>query len=208
VTTLLITLAVLVQQDPAKVEADSKLNNLRITLDFKDSPLEQVVDYLREVSGLNVFVDAKVAEKQIRVSLKVAEISLRSIFALMLKPHGCEIMFREGVVMLMTKEDVADRTVKMELYDCRDILHPIVDFPGVDIVLAVDQAGVIGNIEAGPEYAEIPIAELVRAHTGGKTWDENPKASVNLQNGLLVVRQTPEVHRQIVRLLNLLRANK
>jgi hypothetical protein len=67
---------------------------------------------------------------------------------------------------------------------------------------------VIGNIEAGPEYAEIPIAELVRAHTGGKTWDENPKASVNLQNGLLVVRQTPEVHRQIVRLLNLLRANK
>jgi type II secretory pathway component GspD/PulD (secretin) len=208
VTTLMIALAVLVQQDPAKAEADAKLNNLRITLDFKDSPLEQVVDYLREVSGLNVFVDAKVAEKQIRVSLKVTEISLRSIFALMLKPHGCEIMFREGVVMLMTREDVADRTVKMELYDCRDILHPIIDFPGVDIVLAVDSAGVIGNIEAGPEYAEIPIAELVRAHTGGKTWDENPKASVNLQNGLLVVRQTPEVHRQIVRLLNLLRANK
>jgi type II secretory pathway component GspD/PulD (secretin) len=204
----MLALAALAQQDPAQVETESKLANLKITLDFKDAPLEQVVDYLREISGINVFVDAKVAEKQIRISLKVTEISLKSIFALMLRPHGCETMFREGVLMLMTKEDVADRTVKMELYDCRDILYPIAHFPGVDIQLAVDQAGVVGGIVDTVESADIPIAELVRAHTGGKTWDENPKASVNLQNGLLVVRQTPEVHRQIRRLLDLLRRNK
>ena len=206
--TLTLALAALLQQDPAKLEVENKLSNLRITLDFKDAPLESVVDYLREISGLNVFVDSKVAEKQIRVSLKVTEISLRSIFALMLRPHGCETMFREGVLMLMTKEDVADRTIKMELYDCRDILHPIVDFPGVEITLSVDGPGAGFVPDPGAETSEIPIAELVRAHTGGKTWDENPKASVNLQNGLLVVRQTPEVHRQVVRLLNLLRVNK
>ena len=206
--TLTLALAALLQQDPAKLEVESKLTNLKITLDFKDSPLEAVVDYLREISGLNVFVDAKVAEKQIRVSLKVTEISLRSIFSLMLRPHGCETMYRDGVVMLMTKEDVADRTVKMELYDCRDILHPIIDFPGVEIMLAVDGSGTDFGATVVAEPVEVPIAELVRAHTGGKSWDDNPKFSVNLQNGLLVVRQTPEVHRQIVRLLNLLRANK
>jgi type II secretory pathway component GspD/PulD (secretin) len=208
VITLTLALAALLQQDPAKLEVESKLTNLKITLDFKDSPLEAVVDYLREISGLNVFVDAKVAEKQIRVSLKVTEISLRSIFSLMLRPHGCETMYRDGVVMLMTKEDVADRTVKMELYDCRDILHPIIDFPGVEIMLAVDGSGTDFGATVVAEPVEVPIAELVRAHTGGKSWDDNPKFSVNLQNGLLVVRQTPEVHRQIVRLLNLLRANK
>lgn len=206
--TLTLALAALLQQDPAKLEVESKLSNLKITLDFKDSPLESVVDYLREISGLNVFIDAKVAEKDIRVSLKVTEISLRSIFSLLLRPHGCEILYREGVVMLMTKEDVADRTIKMELYDCRDILHPIVDFPGVEIMLAVDGSGTFTGIPEEPPGGEIPIAELVRAHTGGTSWDDNPKASVNLQNGLLVVRQTPQVHRQIVRLLNLLRANK
>ena len=207
-TTLATVLALLVQQDPAKTEVESKLSNLKVTLDFKDAPLDHAVDYLREISGINVFVDAKVAEKQIRVSLKVTEISLRSIFSLMLRPHGADIMYRDGVVMLMTREDIAYRTLKMELYDCRDILHPIIDFPGVDIVLAVDGSGVINTIADDTGGGEIPIAELVRAHTGGKSWDENPKASVNLQNGLLVVRQTPEVHRQVVRLLNLLRANK
>ena len=207
--TMLATLLLLaLQKDPALAEAEAKLNSLRLSLDFKDAPLETVVDYLREISALNLFVDRKVADKQIRVNLKVTEIALKSVFALMLKPHDCGTMFKDGVLMVMTKEDIADRTVKMQIFDCRDILHPIQDFPGVDIQLAVDSAG-IGVVDGGGvEASEVPIAELVRAHTGGKSWDENPKFSVALQNGLLVVKQTPDVLRQITRLLDMLRRNK
>jgi type II secretory pathway component GspD/PulD (secretin) len=207
--TMLATLLLLaLQRDPAQAEAEGKLNNLKISLDFKDAPLETVVDYLREISALNLFVDRKVADKQIRVSLKVTEIALKSVFALMLKPHDCGTMFKDGVLMVMTKEDIADRTVKMQIFDCRDILHPIQDFPGVEIMLAVD-GGVIANpIVDDAGASEVPIAELVRAHTGGKSWDENPRFSVALQNGLLVVKQTPDVLRQITRLLDMLRRNK
>ena len=206
ITTLLL---LALQKDPALVETEAKLNNLKITLDFKDAPLETVVDYIREIADMNLFIDAKVAEKQIKVSLKVSEISLRSVFSLALKPHDCGTYFKDGVLMIMTLPDIADRTVKMEIYDCRDILHPIQDFPGVEFVLQVDGSGIGPVIDPGNgDAGEIPIAELVRAHTGGKTWDENPKFSIALQNGLLVVKQTPEVHRQIVRLLNMLRRNK
>jgi type II secretory pathway component GspD/PulD (secretin) len=194
-------------QDNVKGEYESKLNNIKVTLDFTNAPLDAVVDYLREISGMNIFVDNKVREKQIVISIKVNEISLRSIFKLMLSPQNCDVMFKDGVLQIMTKEDVADKTMKMEIYDCRDILHPIAQFPGVDIALG-DQAGVIVQDTADDGGGEIPIEEMVRAHTGGRSWEENNKAVCRMQNGLLVIKNTPEVHKQVRRLLDLLRANK
>ena len=206
ITTLLL---LALQKDPAQVETEAKLSNLKITLDFKDAPLETVVDYIREIADMNLFIDAKVAEKQITVSLKVSEISLRSVFSLALKPHDCGTYFKDGVLMIMTLPDIADRTVKMQIYDCRDILHPIQDFPGVEFVLQVDGSGIGPVIDPGAgDAGEIPIAELVRAHTGGKTWDENPNASITLTNGILVVSQSKRVHEEIKRFVNLLRQFK
>jgi hypothetical protein len=194
-------------QDARRGEAEARMRNLKLTLDFNNAPIDQVVDYLREVSGLNLFVDVKVREKAIVVTLKVAELTLGSVLKLMLQPHGCDVMYREGVVMLMTREDVADRTMRMEVYDCRDILYPIQHFPGVDIDISAG-AGVAVVSPTEDVGGEMPIEELVRTHTGGRSWEENPKAVLRLNNGLLVVKNTPEVHRQVRRVLDLLRSNK
>ncbi|MBV8879676.1 MAG: hypothetical protein JO332_06930 [Planctomycetaceae bacterium] len=195
-------------QDNVKAEYEGKLNNIKVTLDFQNAPIDQVVDYLREISGLNIFVDGKVRDKNLVVSLKVTEISLRSIFGLILKPHNCDILFKDGVLQLMTKEDVADKTMKMEIYDCRDILYPVTNFPGIDLDLNANGPGVVVTPDMGDTGSEIPIEEMVRSHTGGRSWEENPKAVVKMQNGLLVIKNTPEVHKQVRRLLDLLRANK
>ena len=205
--TFVLAATLALAQDNTKSEYESKLNNIKVTLDFQNTPLDQVVDYLREISGLNIFVDSKVRDKNIVVSLKVTEISLRSIFSLMLKPQGCGVMFRDGVLQLMLKEDIADKTMRMEIYDCRDILYPIQQFPGIDLDLSTI-SGVIATPAEDPVGGEMPIEELVRAHTGGRSWEENSKASIKMQNGLLVIKNTPEVHQQVRRLLDLLRANK
>lgn len=194
-------------QDNTKAEYEGKLNNIKVTLDFQNAPIDQIVDYLREISGMNIFTDAKVREKNLVISLKVNEISLRSIFSLMLKPHNCDILFKDGVLQIMTREDVADKTMRMEIYDCRDILYPISNFPGVDIDLGT-LAGVVTTPPDDVAGSEIPIEEMVRAHTGGRSWEENQKAVCKMQNGLLVIKNTPEVHKQVRRLLDLLRANK
>ena len=204
--TLMLAAALALAQDTTKSEYESKVNNIKVSLDFQNAPIDQVVDYLREISGLNIFVDTKVRDKQIVVSLKVQELTLKSIFSLMLKPHGCDIMFKDGVLQVLLETDKADRTMKMEIYDCRDILYPIQQFPGVDLDL-----GTVGVLVQPPDEAaggEMPIEEMVRTHTGGRSWEENPKAVVKLQNGLLVIKNTPEVHKQVRRLLDLLRANK
>ncbi|HVE40420.1 MAG TPA: hypothetical protein VNM14_11060 [Planctomycetota bacterium] len=205
--TFVLAAVLALAQDNTKSEYESKLNNIKVTLDFQNSPIDQVVDYLREISGLNIFVDSKVRDKNIVVSLKVTEISLKSIFSLMLKPQGCGVLFKDGVLQLMLDSDIADKTMKMEIYDCRDILYPIQQFPGIDLDLSTI-SGVVMTPADDATGSEMPIEELVRAHTGGRSWEENSKASIKMQNGLLVIKNTPEVHKQVRRLLDLLRANK
>src|SRR5436189_3901341 len=125
VTALLLGGSLARAQDNLKAEYEGKLNNIKVTLDFQNAPIDAIVDYLREISGLNIFIDTKVRDKNLVISLKVTEISLRSIFGLMLKPHNCDILVKDGVLMLLPKEVVADLTMKMEIYDCRDILYPV-----------------------------------------------------------------------------------
>ncbi len=194
-------------QDKVRQETEAKLKSVRVTLDFRNAPLEAVTDYLREIAAINLVLDPKVREKNIVVTLKVSEIALGSALTLILKPHACGVLFRDGVLQVLPQDRIDDLTLRMELYDCRDILYPIRDFPGVDFVLS-EGLGVTTVPDIDPEGATFAIEELVKAHTGAKSWDENPKVSCRLQNGILVVKQTPEVHRQVVRLLNLLRRFK
>jgi hypothetical protein len=205
--TMILAIAMALAQDGKRDEVEAKLRNLKVTLDFKETPLETVVDYLREISDLNIFVDEKVKEKNIVVSLKVSDVSVKGIFGLMLGRHDCDTMFRDGVLRVMTKPDVADGTIKMQIYDCRDVLYPIADFPGVDIDLGDAGKLVFNQPDPGDERV-VPIEEMVRAHTGGRSWEENQKCVCQMTNGLLVIKNTPQVHGQVVRLLDMLRRNK
>ena len=195
-------------QDQDRARAEAKLRNMKVTLDFQNSPLPTVIDYLREISGLNLFIDHAVVEMEITITMKVQEISLKSVLSLMLAPQGCEAIYHEGVIQVMRSEDVRDRTLVLELYDVRDILHPIKDFPGVDISLSTEMIGTtIDMQDFGDSRESFPIEELIRAHCGDGEWDDG-STSVSLQNGILMVRHRPKVHREVTRLLNLLRANK
>jgi type II secretory pathway component GspD/PulD (secretin) len=69
--------------------------------------------------------------------------------------------------------------------------------------------------EAKPEEAEpVPVVleaerliELIRATIDPQSWNENPDATINVQHGTLVVKQSREVHDQIRSLLSDLRAS-
>ena len=188
-----------------KAEIENKLRGLRITLDFKNATLQAVADYIREIADVNLVVSNKVEGKGDDISIKVQDISLKSVLSLVLKPKGLTYVIRDGVLMLTTIED-ANEDVIMEIYDVRDLLYPIKDFPGVDISLASDSIGTTA-LDSGSETEGLvmPLEEIVKAHSGGKTWEENPKAACSLQNGLLVIKQTREVHKQVRRLIGKLR---
>jgi type II secretory pathway component GspD/PulD (secretin) len=184
-------------------EIESKLATRRVSMDFKDVSVDQVLEFMREVSGLN-FVHSLSSNDDRKTSFKAKDITLKGALSLMLKPLGLVYRVRDGYVEILTKEK-ADQDVVMELYDLRDLLYVARDFPGADFTLDPNAPGGMFVEPEPPAPAELPVEELIKTHTGGKSWEENPRASIGLQNGILVVRQTREVHLQIRRLIAQLR---
>jgi hypothetical protein len=89
------------------------------------------------------------------------------------------------------------------MYDVRDLLVKIQDFPGPKVELTsptgtrADMGMVVTLGDGRPPMTEEFITEMVKNNTGDRTWEENPNASITLANGLLVVSQSRRVHEEI-----------
>jgi len=207
------------ESDPRKAEAVNRINTMRVSVDFTNTPLEEAIGFLRDFTGLNILVDAEVyknqSEEQLKITLKVKELSLKSVLKLMLGSRELTAMYKEGVVLVVPRSKI-DKAVTLQLYDVRDLLVKIQDFVGPKVELASPQKGSQGPLVGGVFTIDEPhsviteefITEMVKQNTGDKTWDENPNASMNLANGVLVVSQSKKVHEEIKRFINLLRQFK
>jgi hypothetical protein len=220
----LLALPVLAQEersesDPRRQEVLNKLNTMRITVDFANVTLEEAIGYLRDFSGLNIIVDAEVyknqSEDQLKVTLKVKDLLLKSILKLMLNSRELTAMYKEGVVLVVPKGKI-DKAVTLQLYDVRDLLVKIQDFAGPKVELVAPSKGGGGPLTGATFSLEEPkstiteefITDMVKQNTGDKSWDENPNASITLTNGVMVVTQSKRVHEEIKRFINLLRQFK
>jgi hypothetical protein len=205
--------------DPHKEGILNKLNTMRVTVDFKDTPLDEVLNYLRDFTGLNIVVDPEVSTKftldQLKVTLRVNDLLLKSTLKLMLGSRELAALYKDGVILIVPKGRI-DKAVSLQLYNVQDLLAKIQDFPGPRVELVSPQAGgggLAGAIfvppdDTPPKITEEFILETVKRHTGEKNWDENPNASITLTNGMLVVSQSRRVHEEIRKLLHLLRQFK
>lgn len=191
-----------VLQDSDREAAENRLHSMKITLDFKGAELETIVEYLRDMTDLNFVVDKAAKEKLPTVSITVKDVSVRSALSLLLKPNGLAVIWKEGVLWITTPDQAP---IVLEIYDVRDLLHPLEDMPGVEIDLSPTGLGATINAGLAAPQPVLPLDEILKAHTGGKSWEENSKVSLKLQNGLLVVKQTKEVHAQIRRLIDQIR---
>jgi len=205
--------------DPQKSEILNKLNTMRISVDFKDQTLDDALGFLRDFSGLNLVVDAevytKVSEDQLKVTLRVKDLLLKSTLKLMLNSRELTATYKDGVILIVPKGKV-DKAVTLQIYDVRDLLVKIPDFVGPKVELVSPTAGGGGPL-AGAQFTidepkstitEDFITEMVKSNTGDRSWDENPNASITLANGMLIVSQSGRVHGEIKRLINLLRQFK
>ncbi|MBI3857421.1 MAG: hypothetical protein HY293_17175 [Planctomycetes bacterium] len=205
--------------DPRKQEVLNKLNTMRVSVDFANQTLEEAVAFLRDFTGINIIVDAEVyknqSEDQLKVTLKVKDLLLKSVLKLVLSSRELTAMYKEGVVLIVPKGKV-DKAVTLQLYDVRDLLVKIQDFAGPKVELVSPQKGGGGPLTGATFSLEEPrstiteefITDMIKQNTGDKSWDENPNASITLTNGVLVVSQSKRVHEEIKRFVNLLRQFK
>ncbi|HLY09749.1 MAG TPA: tetratricopeptide repeat protein, partial [Planctomycetota bacterium] len=185
-----------------------KLHSIRITIDMQNAPLTAIVDYIREISGLNIHISGIDNPDAEMISFKVQDIVLDGALRLMLQPRNKAYMVRDGVV-LITTADALKKRVKLDLYDVQDLTYGMADFPGVDISLANDSIGtaVAAGEEAKQQFTGEDLANLIKNTIHKDQWEEADGKSIQFQNGLLIVRNSVEMHKQIRKFLSDLRAS-
>jgi len=194
-------------QDEESKSLRAKLRTIRLDVDFSKVSVKDFIDYLREAAGINIVLSPKAAEVQTALTIKAKDVTIQSLLRLLLKPVQLGYKVEDGVLLIVRESDLKSE-VRLEIIDVRDLLMPIQDFPGGEITLATDSLGANFNPAVDEAPKEFPIVDLIKAHTGSKSWDENSRTSLGLMNGLLFVRQTEDVIQQIRKVLDTLRRFK
>lgn len=207
------------QHDPTYRTISERLRTVRVSLDFTDSPLEDVIQFLRSVINVNLLVDPEVFKKhnrdELKVTLQVKDLAAENALNLILSFHKLSRQYRDGV-LLITLQERLDETVYLAVYDVRDLAFVIRDFPGPKIALNAPQ----GQQGVGTQFTESTekekselsdpqrLMELIKTNSAGKSWETNPKCSISMIGGLLVVNQTRSGQAEVSRLLWLLRMSR
>ncbi len=205
--------------DEKKQEVLRKLSSQRISLDFEETFLEEIVDYLRSATGLNIIIHQDVlqrhGEDELRFTIRLKNLRLKSALKLLLGMRNLTAIYREGVLVIVPR-DAVNQAVITRVYDVRDLLFKIRDFPGPSVELAGPGGGsgaLTGATFTIDEEGDSPITEdfiteIITTNTAGNSWDENENVAITLVNGLLIVTQSGKAHREVQKLLNLLRQFK
>ncbi|HPY74187.1 MAG: hypothetical protein KBC30_06365 [Planctomycetes bacterium] len=194
-----------------------RLESETMDMDFTEAPLPEVVDYLRNTTGINIIIDPEVfkeypEEDSLKVDLTLNKAKISSILNLILSLKDLAYRITNGVLVISTKKRIVDKPV-LRLYNVRDLTGKLKDFPGLNMSLSTDErdettisGALLGQEETGREAAitEEQLTELIKSNIAKASWDLGD-CSIETRHGTLIVRQVEDVHQQIDSLLNDLR---
>ena len=122
------------------LEVRAQLQSRRVSLEFdKEDPLD-ALDHLRELSGVNLVISAKVRklfeEEDLKATLKVQKIRLVNALELFLKGLHEDLAYgyRNGVLMVVLRDEWKS-VHYLQVYPVGDLLHKPKDFPAPKLTL-------------------------------------------------------------------------
>ncbi len=178
----------------------------RIEVDFQGNQLENVIVYLRDVTGASVlvqwpFLNAAGVAQDTPITMQLKSVSARQALDFVLEQaSGPDVELGhaiiDGVVVINVKDrlpSVAERT-EIRMYNCRDLIESTSRKTGFG-----DPAPVSERV--------VMLMDLIRASIEPDAWHARGglTGSMNEYNGLLVIRHTPETHERIAEFLDQLR---
>jgi hypothetical protein len=161
----------------------------KVDLDFTDTPLEEVVEYLKNRCKIEVVIDTRALgevgiETTKPVTKSVHNRPLRSALNLMLKEHGLTWTIQEGVLLVTTPEQ-ADYYMSTKVYDVSDL-----------VVCRGE------HDELWDDYDT--LTDTIKATLIPTGWDEPSGSMTGVSLGrakVLIINHTYQVHCQIADLL-------
>lgn len=194
-------------------DALARLGRLRCDIDFREMSLEDAVDFVSKVGRMNAIVSPALRVKGLdgipKLTLKLKDVSLRQVAELVAKFSGTKLAVRDGVLLFTTPEEARGEPV-LQIYTLSDLTFKLRNFPGPDIQIHLKGVEFEPEKEsdvASPFDDPETVIALIKKMTGDGTWEDDD-VSIAGDERRLVVRQYPAVHKEIRRLLAVLRAAK
>lgn len=199
------------------IDIQNKLESQQITLNFDQTPFNEAVDFLRDITGLNFVVTREAQDlvdgEQVEVSLRLRDISLKNAMVLMLASNeSLRYRIEDGVIKIGTEEDTAEE-LALEFYDVNEIVQVPPDFPAPELGLNLASGGGSGGVAGGVlsfddeeedtsvGFEPDKLIELIENKLG----EEDEDGSVEYSAGILIVRKSLRGHEKIIQLLDALR---
>lgn len=196
---------------------------------FEAIGFEAVVDFLRDLQGLNIHVNWKALEaagidRDTEITTKLRDVRFEKALGLILDDVGggdipLGYVIDEGVIQISTRDDLNRKTVT-RVFDIRDLIVRIPQFGGApSLELASTESGgeggtgtdIWGDDEDEDDEEDVPgrhelitqIMDLLRQTIDPDSWRENGGSVGSLRelNGQLIVTQTGSAQRQLLDLL-------
>jgi hypothetical protein len=213
--------APVVAADPASARTAEKLKK-PATVSFNGQALSDVIDFLRDVTGVDFLVQWNQLEAAGMTREQPVTIGLRepapveAVLSLMFRTLPVKLRYEidKGVVVIGTVEDVVTAAPEVtRVYDVRDLVSVSLNAvapPGPGLAPGPDGGG--GGGGGGGDAALLPahveqLIKLITSTIQPESWRDagGTSGSITAFKGKLVVKATEAAHKEVAQLLEMLR---
>lgn len=118
----------------AAEQMQRRLDNQRISLNFDDTPFNEAVDFLRDVTGLNIVITTKAKEltdNAPKLKLKLKDVKVRNALELLISQADAQLRYgiKNGVLQIGVNDDWKGSHLILEVIEIKDLVYRPPDFP-------------------------------------------------------------------------------
>jgi hypothetical protein len=164
---------------------------------LRDNDLTTAIDFLKEQHGIEIWIDeAQVSPNDIKVTLETSNASLRSVLNLLLESNGLAYIVEDDSLKVTTRA-VADAKLITRIYPVGDLIDNNEDAQELRELL---ECGLGLGVD-GMHPQAYPMAVL------GSPPQRHGPLVISAKSRVVVLRQTHEVHDELLQILRNLRQN-
>jgi hypothetical protein len=198
-------------------ENDAGARRMVSAVDFRDTPLVEAIESLREQTKANIVVkwqrlEAVGIDQHAPITLRLKELSLQRVLEMICELVGAgtvELAVEEdrGVLVVTTAEDHG-RATNLRLYDVRDLVEADTKWMG--------RMAPMGKTTTQPQFlfgaaatqtSMDELQRIIQDTVAPDSWRDagGTIGGIYRFNGRFIITQTPENHAKITQVLDLIR---
>ena len=191
-------------QKPIPQEMKMKLDE-RLSIEFVNTPLRDVISFLQEKSNMNFFLDKEAPDTS--VNIKLNDVPLSVILEYIL-PKGLSYVVKDNIIHITVEP------LELRVYDVRDLLINLEDRQGLtaQVETTGEEEGTASAGEGKGAFDRVQeIIDLITGTIEPASWSVNGgKGMIAAREGMLgdiVITHIPGAHKEVEGLLAALRSS-